>query len=190
MNRTLLAAAAGGLIVFFWSALSHMVLPIGTMGLDSLPNDAALMPALSSSLPGAGLYFYPGMDMSRTLTEEEEAAWEQRYRTGPTGLILYHPVGGEPMTAGHLVTEFLSNAAAAAVAAILLGMMVASYGKRVLAVTLLGVFGWLSLSISYWNWYGFPTAFIAAEGIDQTVGWLLAGLAIAKIIPQAVRSTA
>ena len=94
------------------------------------------------------------------------------------------------MTAGHLVTEFLSNAAAAAVAAILLAMMVASYGKRVLAVTLLGVFGWLSLSVSYWNWYGFPTAFIAAEGIDQAVGWLLAGLAIAKIVPEAVRSSA
>ena len=60
-----------------------MVLPIGTMGLDSLPNDAALMPVLSSSLPGAGLYFYPGMDMSRTLTDEEEAAWNSVIAPAP-----------------------------------------------------------------------------------------------------------
>ncbi|HXU11392.1 MAG TPA: hypothetical protein VN898_05460 [Candidatus Binatia bacterium] len=61
--------------------------------------------------------------------------------------------------------------------------MAARYWPRVLAVALLGVFAWLSLSVSYWNWYGFPASFILAEGIDQAVGWTLGGLAIARIVP-------
>ena len=51
-----------------------------------------------------------------------------------------------------------------------------------LFVTLLGVFGFLTISVPYWNWYGFPADFTAAEAIDQSVGWLLAGLVLAGII--------
>jgi len=43
---------------------------------------------------------------------------------------------------------------------------------------LLGLFGWLSISTSYRIWYGFPTAYVLAEGIDQVVGWLFGGVAI------------
>jgi hypothetical protein len=63
----------------------------------------------------------------------------------------------------------------------------ASYGRRVLAIALLGLFGWLSLIVSYWIWYGYPSAYILGEGINEVVGWVLAGLAIAKIVPPAGR---
>ena len=41
-----------------------------------------------------------------------------------------------------------------------------------------GVFSWASIEIAYWNWYGFPAAFVLAELIDQVVGWSLATLAM------------
>jgi hypothetical protein len=184
----LIASLSGGLIVFAWGAIAHMALPLGTMGLKSLPNESAVLAGLSTAIAEPGLYFYPAMDLSRTLSPQEEADWENRYRTGPTGLVLFHPRGGEPMTARMFVVEFLSNVAASLVAALLLCTMTVSYARRVLIVALLGVFAWLSLSVSYWNWYGFPGLFIVAEGIDQTVGWLLAGLAIAKIVPPVTRA--
>ena len=39
------------------------------------------------------------------------------------------------------------------------------------------------LSLSYWNWFNFPTAYIGAELLTESIGWLLAGLAIARLTP-------
>jgi hypothetical protein len=86
------------------------------------------------------------------------------------------------MSPRQLGMELLSNILAALAGAIILSYVVGSYGRRVFIVALLGLIAWLSINVSYWNWYGFPGAFIAAEGIDQVVGWLLSGLAMAKIV--------
>ncbi len=183
MKRIILAAVVGGLIVFCWSALSHMALGLGEAGLRSLPEDEALLGAMSRSIPEDGLYYFPGLEMSRELSAEETAAWEARYRSGPTGLLLYHRVGGELFSPGLFITELLSTLLAAVVASLVASVASVSYARRVALVSLLGAFAWLSISVSYWNWYGFPSAFIAAEGVDQVIGWLLGGLVIAKLAP-------
>jgi hypothetical protein len=63
-----------------------------------------------------------------------------------------------------------------------------SYLARVLAATCFGLFAWLAISISYWNWYRFDPKFTLSEGIEQTVGWFLAGLVMAAIVKR--RATA
>jgi len=180
MKRLAIAAVAGGAIVFVWSAIAHTLLPLGEMGLSTLPNEAPFVAALQGTK--TGLYFFPGMDMSRKPTAAEQAAWEAKIQAGPTGLLVYNE-RGEAMSPRQLGSEFVSNVLAAAIAAFVASLLAASYGRRVLALTLLGLFGWMSLSVSYWIWYGFPASFILAEGITEVVGWLLAGLAIAKIVP-------
>jgi hypothetical protein len=185
MKRIAIAAIAGGVIVFIWGAISHMLLPFGSMGFSTLPNEDAVTAALKSSIPDEGLYIFPGIDMSGDATEEEQAAWAARLRSGPRGLLVYHPQGSEPMSPRQLLSELLANVLAAAVAAFLVSLMAAAYGRRVLAVALLGLFGWLSLEVSFWIWYGFPGSFIAAEAVTEVVGWFLAGLAIARIVPPA-----
>jgi hypothetical protein len=50
---------------------------------------------------------------------------------------------------------------------------------KVFLSTLLGLFAWLSISVSYWNWYGFTGAFTSAELIDQLGGWFFGGLVLA-----------
>jgi hypothetical protein len=56
----------------------------------------------------------------------------------------------------------------------------------VLTLGSLGAFGCLSISVIYWNWYGFPTAFFAAQCVDKVVGWTLVGALIAWIVPSPV----
>jgi len=51
----------------------------------------------------------------------------------------------------------------------------------VLIVALLGLFAWLSITVSYWNWYRFPSAYAVAEAIDQVGGWLCGGLVLAAV---------
>lgn len=183
MKKIALGALGGGVVMFIWGAVSHMVLPIGTIGLKTLPGEGPVLEALTTAIPEDGLYFFPGMDFSKDQTEEEQAAWEARYRSGPAGLLLFHPHGGAPLEASHLLIEFLSNVLASAVAAFVASLLAASLGRRTLAIALLGLLAWLSISASYWNWYGFPGDFILAEGFDQVVGWLLAGVVIARLVP-------
>jgi hypothetical protein len=121
------------------------------------------------------------MDMSRRMSEEEQKAWAARYTAGPTGLMNYSPGGEGPMTGRQLSSELLSDVLAGCVAAFAVSLTVAPFGRRVLLVALLGLFAWLSISVSYWIWYRFPAAFIVAEGFDQVVGWLLAGVALAAM---------
>ena len=110
-------------------------------------------------------------------------AWEARYRTGPTGMLIYHPTGETAVSPKKLLIQLLSNLLAAAIVAFVVSLMLAPYWQRVLAIALLGGFACLTISTIYWNWYGYPTSFFIAQVIDQVVGWLLAGLAIAKVVP-------
>jgi hypothetical protein len=183
MKKIVVASVAGGLIVFVWSAIAHMATPLGTAGMSVLPDEARVLEALKTLDPRSGLYFFPGMDMSRTLTPEEQQAWEAKLRSGPVGLLVINTQGAEAFSPRQLAIELASAILAAGVAAYLLSLVGAPYLTRVVAVALLAVFASLSISASYWNWYGFPTAFVAGELVTELIGWLLAGLAIAWLVP-------
>jgi hypothetical protein len=71
MKKILIAGILGGIVAFLWSSFAHMVLPTGDMGVRSLPGEDAIVAAMKQSIHEPGLYFFPGMDMSRKLTPEE-----------------------------------------------------------------------------------------------------------------------
>jgi hypothetical protein len=181
MKRIILAAILGGLIVFVWSAVAHMVTPLGTMGLSVIANEAPVTDAIRANVPKSGMYFFPGMDMSKEPTKEYEA----KYKAGPTGLIIVSVGGAEMISPKMLGGELLTNIAGAYIAAILAAMMVGTMMKRAFAIALLAIFASVSLTFSYWIWYGFPAAFVLGEMVTELIGWFLAGLAIAKLVPPA-----
>jgi hypothetical protein len=185
MKKIVIAAVVGGLIVFVWSAIAHMATPLGTAGMSVLPpaEEAKVIDAMKGSVPASGLYFFPGMDMRSSPTPEQQQEWQSKIAAGPYGLLIYNARGGSPMSAAQLMTELLSNIVAAGIAAFLVGMIAGTPMQRATAVTLFALFASISLSVSYWNWYGFPTAFVAGELVTELVGWFLAGLAIARIVP-------
>jgi hypothetical protein len=182
MKKILIAGILGGIVAFLWSSVAHMVLPTGTMGIQSLPNEEAVTTAMKQAIPEPGFYYFPGMDMSRQLTPEEEKAWAAKYAAGPVGILVYHPVGGTPMSARMLLVELLSDVLAGLVLAWVLSLAALSIGKRAAAGALLGLFAWLSLSVSMWNWFGFPDAYLVSEGLDQVIGWLLAALVMGLLL--------
>jgi len=182
MKRILIAAITGSLILFFWGALSHMVLFIGS-GFTPLPNEGKIISELKHSIPEKGLYLFPGGDF-RNRNTIEASAWEKKFRTGPVGFIVYRPVGGEPLSPRKLFTQLISNFLSALIASIIASLVFALYWKRVFAITLLGAISCTSVSMIYYNWYEFPTAFFLAQCIDQVAGSFLAGLLIARMIPK------
>lgn len=179
--RILIAGIVGGLVMFTWSAVAHMVLPIGEIGFKQMPNETAVMAPLKTNAVETGIYIIPGMDMQNA-TEAEQAAWAEKYKAGPRAFVIYHPTGAEPMGPAMLLTELASNIFASLCGALILSWLICSFWGRVAVAGLIGFAGWLSILVSMWNWYGFPADYTLAQCVEQTVGWLLAGIAIAFIL--------
>ena len=182
MGRRLLAAIAGGIVVFVWSAVSHMALGLGSAGIRTIPNEERMAQAIRGVVTEPGLYFFPGLDPSRKMTPEEERAWTEKYRRGPSGILVVQPSGREPMEPTQFVVELLADILAAGVAAFILAGLGGPLLARAGAVGLLGVFEWADISVSYWNWYKFPTLYTGAALVEQVVGWTLAGLVMALVL--------
>jgi hypothetical protein len=181
--RLAMGAFVGAMIMFFWSAFSHMWLLKG-VGFRPLPDEELVTSQLKTSVGEEGLYFFPGRDFRSSFTPEQEATWEAKFRQGPTGMLLYHRGGVSPVSPRKLLVQFLSEILAAAIASLIVSRMIGPNWQRVLAVALLGAFGCLSVGTIYWNWYGYPDSFFAAQCVDQVVGWLFAGVAVVGVIPR------
>lgn len=77
--------------------------------------------------------------------------------------------------------QFLIQLVSALIATFLLTRTAGlSYGQRVMFVTLCGVLIFVGGKLDEWVWWGFSTAFTLIEFVAIVVGWILAGLVIAK----------
>lgn len=56
------------------------------------------------------------------------------------------------------------------------------YWGRVGFVSLVGVAIGFVGHFAYWNWFGFPTPYLVVTIADSLIAWLLAGLAMAKLV--------
>jgi hypothetical protein len=187
MGRVSIGGVVAGLVVFCWGAAAHMALPLGAIGFRVAPNEEATVGQLQGALKEPGIYLFPGHDMSKPLSESEQAALFEKIKKGPTGFLVYHPDGGEAMSPQQLGTEAGTNIVCALLAALLLAQTRLGYVGRVLFVTGLGLFGSLIVSVPYWNWYRFPLDFTAAQTVEHVVGWFLAGLVLAAIVRPIVK---
>lgn len=182
MKRILLAGVLGGLAMFLWGAVSHMLLPTGEAGIRTLPNEDSVITVLKQSVHEHAFYLFPSAGMMDASTDAERQEWERKYAAGPTGVLIYNPGGGTTLSAVPMLIELASNIGVALIIAWVLSLTAVSYGTRVLAALFLGVLAWLSVSVSEWNWYSFPAAFVGQEAVDQVGGCLFAGVVIAMVI--------
>lgn len=183
MGKVLLAGLIGGLAAFGWGVVSHLVLHVGDMGIQKLPREASVMESLSDQISRPGLYVFPGYEPGTELSEKQQADLEERYRRGPTGLLVFHPEGRAWMSGPRFAIQAAGDVLSAFVASVLLAMMTrVGYLRRVLFVTLLGVFAWASLDVPAWNWYRFPDEYTLGRLLDALGRWFCAGLLIAAIV--------
>lgn len=177
--RILIAALLGAIAMFIWTAIAHMVTPLGSMGISQIPNETPVLAAMHDSIGDKnGLYFFPWVDpKDPQMMQKMDAAM----KANPSGLLLYHPPGhGVTDMAGPMIAEFLKEVLQALIAAFLVSLAVIStYWGRVGFVTLIGVVAAITTNVSYWIWYGFPADFSLAAVFIEFVDYIAAGLAIA-----------
>lgn len=168
MKRDLLLSVVGGVVLFVWGFLSWAVLPWHNWVANKFADEAAISQALKANSPRQGVYYLP-------FAEEDH---------GPTQVGAFVNVlpQGTDMNMGKqmavaLVTQMI---AAFLVLSLVKKTTYGTYWGRVGAFALVGlIIGYVSHA-PYWNWFGFPTPYVAVTIADFLIGWTLVGLVIAK----------
>jgi hypothetical protein len=183
--RVILAAIVGGIVVFFWGFLSHAVLPIGEIGMRVSTDEDAVIAALKANLPEEGVYYVPYLDHETMRDEAKNQAWGEKSAANPNAFIAYQPVGRNSAQMGTmLITEGVTNVLSALIAAMIAWLAGSGFAARVMVVAGMGLFSFVTIHIPMWNWYRFPLEFTQGQGIVHIVGWILAGIAIALVLPR------
>lgn len=178
--RVFIAGLLGGIVLFMWGFVAHTLLPIGNMGVNQPVAEEPVLSVLRDNLPSEGVYMVPGLAPEKMSDEAAVKAYSEKAKANPYAFIVYQPQGvdGMDMT-DNLIKQLVSDTLAAFIAAFVLALGAFGFAKRVLVSVLLGLFAWLTISFPYWNWYRFPMEFTVANLLEQVLGWLFAGVAIA-----------
>jgi hypothetical protein len=183
------AALLGAIVVFFWQFLAHMVLPIGQMGFRQPANEDVVLQAVTTGLPQPGIYYLPTIDPNKMNDEATVKAWAAKSQKNPFvwAVVNTSPTGDPMSMAPQLTKQFITNLLAALLATFVLAATAWTFGARVIGATAFGLFGWLMNIVPQWNWYRFPSDFLVGNLLEQGIGWLLGGIAIAWWLGRSVR---
>ena len=175
-----IAALIGAIVIFIWQSISHMFLPIGNMGFRMPANEGVVIESIASGAPDSGIYMLPALDPAKWNDEAAMAEWETRAKANRFSFVVVSPAQENPASmAKALTVQFVCSFIMALVIAWLLAAAPWSFGMRVAGSAAVGIGGWAMNSLPLWSWYKFPTDYVLGTFIDQTIGWALAGVAIA-----------
>jgi len=181
-----LGTILGAIVLFIWSALAWMVIPWPGEPFRTFTNEKAVVDCVTANAPQSGNYMVPN-EPKRTpgMTDDQykaavQGAMDQSAR-GPMILAVVR-LGPMGMTKP-LVIQFLMDLLLALLACfLLLQTDRLSYIARVLFVAAIGVLIWMGGHVEEWNWFSYSTAYLMMELGAIVIGWILAGLLMAKFV--------
>jgi hypothetical protein len=190
--RILIAAVIGGIVMFIWGAVAHMALGLGNPGIHPPAHEDAVLATLHEGLGNeAGVYILPWLDPQSLHDPVAVKAYGAKASTSPYAWVVYLPQGGDMTHMGRQLTlQWLSDTLGALVLATLMSVAGLGFGRRLGLAGAAAVFAWLATMVPYWNWYRFPASFTLAALVEQLVGWLFAGAAMAWWIGRRERKLA
>jgi len=189
-TRVLLAGILGGIAMFVWTTIAHMVLPLGQTGFREIPDEQSVVGAMNSAIGDqAGFYIFPGPGLGPNPTREQRSEAMKRmaedFPKHASGLLIYHPPGRAFSFGKSLGTEFVTELLEAILVVFLLTRTrLQSFGARVGFVFVAGMLAAIATNISYWNWYGFPANYTAAYMLIQIIGFTCIGIVAALVLPR------
>ena len=195
-KRILLAGILGGIAMFIWTSIAHMVLPLGEAGLREMPNEAAVLTALQTNLgENRGLYIFPGLGLGPNPTREQKSEamkhMGEKLANNPSGILMYHPPGRTVNLGRLLGIEFATELLESILVVFLLAQTrIDNFIGRVGFVFVAGILAAIATNISYWNWYGFGKRYTVAYMFIQVVGFFCVGIVAALVLKKSAPQTA
>lgn len=187
-KRIFLAGFLGGVALFMWEAVAHMVTPLGDTGIKPLENEPAMIAMVQQNIKEPGFYFFPAPEfkagMSGAQKRQAMEAAMNKARTGASGILIATPVGTDSLTPAQFGTQFGCDVLMMLLAAFLLSRVNGPLGfaRRTMLVGMMALFPVLATEIPYWNWYKFPSDYIAAQFLVHVVGFVVGGAVIALLL--------
>ena len=188
--KILLAGILGGIVMFIWTSIAHMALPLGEAGIREIPNEAALLSEMQNNMgEQTGLYIFPGPSIGKNATRQEKTEAMkhvgEKMAANPSGILMYHAPGLRFEFGKRLGIEFGTELLEAILVVFLLAQTrIASFAGRVSFVLIAGILAAIATNVSYWNWYGFPSVYTASYMLIQIVGFFLVGVVAALVLPK------
>lgn len=165
----ILSAVLGGLTLFAWGAIAHMVLPWTNASMNEFASGDAVIEAVKANTTGNGIYFH---------------------ERGLFAVVAFRPDMGsrmDNMGLYMLAQVLIEIGAAIAIAILLMFMSAGGVLKAALLSTMAGLAASINLHLSYGLWYGFSCGFVVSEMFNMVAGFFLMGLVIGalrnKILP-------
>jgi hypothetical protein len=187
-KRIILAGVLGGIAMFIWTSIAHILLPLGEAGIREIPNESSVVSAMQSSIgEQRGLYIFPGLGIGPNPTRQQKKeamkSLPEKYANNPSGLLMYHPAGRPFMLGKGLGIEFATELLESILVVFLLAQaQLVSFGARVGFVIVAGILAAIATNVSYWNWYGFPCVYTASYMFIQIVGFICVGVVAALVL--------
>ncbi|KAA0213700.1 MAG: hypothetical protein DYG94_09435 [Leptolyngbya sp. PLA3] len=196
--RAILAALAGALTLFLWGAAFWIGLSDFFGGLRKLEpaQEQAIVDTLNAQNLPTGVYYFPGMpthgrDLPADEAERLNDEWEARHRAGPLGTITYVPEGKEVMEPVLFARGFAIDLIASILVCILvIAATPGGFLKRWGIAVLFGAAASVCIHLVDWNWMYTPTDYTLMACVDTTLGWAIAGIPIAALLPSSRRRKA
>jgi len=186
--KILFTGVLGGIVMFIWTSVAHMALPLGEAGIREIPNESAVLSTMQSTIgEHTGLFIFPGPGVEKNATREEKNEamkhMAEKVATNPSGILMYH-APGRPFAFGKwLGIEFGTELLEAILVVFLLAQTrIVSFAGRVGFVVVAGILAAITTNISYWNWYGFPSAYTASYMLIEIVGFFVVGVTAALLL--------
>ncbi len=181
MKNFVIGTLGGGIIIFFWSAISWMILPIHSNTYKYHSHQEELMVQLEKFQTEDGVYVLPTADDRKISRSSEayqnaEVLLKQASLNKPWMILIYlnHK---ESMTfitlaKGFLYDLFIAFAFCFALSRIGPGV---SYASRFMVCLIIGMAFIFQGPLRYVNWQGYPLSFFIGEIIDTLVEVALVG---------------
>ena len=171
MKKNLLLSVVAGIVLFVWGFISWAVLPWHNMVANKFTNEASVAQVLKENSPQQGVYYLP-------FSEKDH---------GPNqvgAFVNVLPQGTDMNMGKQMATSVITHIIGAfLILTLLMQTSGLTYWGKVGFVALVGLtIGFVS-HVPYWNWFGFSAPYILVMILDTTIGWTLAGLAVAKFAP-------
>lgn len=171
-----LPIVGSAVLVFFASALIHMVLPFHKSDYKKLPDEESLRTALLKNLPPPGQYMFPYCSDMKEMSSPEMVAKQNQ---GPNGLIVLREVGVFNM-GPTLGQWFLFCLVVSATTAYLVGHVLPPgqpYLTVFCPVAVAGFMAYGYANVSHSIWFRRPWSILAKDLFDALIyGCLTAGV--------------
>ncbi len=173
MSKTLIKGGLlGGIVIFIWMAISWMLIPWHMATLHSFTSETTVAQVMKENAPQSGIYMMPLQ------------ANANQQSSGPMVFAAVHQEGMTSMPEAMLIELVCQIVTAFLVTWMLMKTARLNYWGRVGFVFVFAITTSIASNVPYWTWFHFSTGFTLVSIADILISWLLAGLVIAKVVPE------